>query len=191
MRIVYMKIDLNKLFLGLKKISPALIAVFISTLLYVILPNNLLQKIGLNNLPTYVKQIIGGLLIISSALIISIIFFMITNRIKRNIAINKLNEQINELTKDELMRILMAYYSPAHVLSMSVRDGVTGALQKKHMISPASTITDGVGLLTYQFILESWVIDFLDKHIDEFGYSFEDVEKNYNDYQSKLRHWIF
>ena len=157
-----MKFDFNRIFLGLKRISPALVAVFFSTLLYIVFPHNWLQYIGLGNLPAYVKQIIGGLFIVSLSLLISLFIFMLIKKVKKNAINRSINKQIKELTIDELLRVLLTYYSPAHSLSMSLQDGVTGAIKKKGIILFASEVNDDA-------VLEIYGRAVLDNEIEEFN----------------------
>ena len=183
-----MKLDLDNVFNGLKKTSPALIAVFITSCFVIFAPDFLLEKIGINGLPPFVKQIIGGIFLLSLTLILTIFCFSISKTIKSKRAIRLLEKQIQELTRDELERVLMMYYSPGHALSMSVQDGVTGALKGKRIIYNATNIGDGIGLLTFSFILQPWAVRYIGNHIDEFGISFEEIKDNYEKYIKSLNY---
>ena len=55
-----MKIDLTKVVNSLKKISPALIAVLLTSGFAIFAPDFILDKLGIQELSLNVRQIIGG-----------------------------------------------------------------------------------------------------------------------------------
>ena len=64
---------IEKVFEGFRKITPALVALFIVTGFIMFSPEGLLVKFGLNVLPHYVRVIIGLIFLLSIALIITIL----------------------------------------------------------------------------------------------------------------------
>ena len=186
-----MKFDFNKVFNSLKKLSPALIAVFVTSGFAIFAPDFILAKLGIQQLSLTVRQIIGGVFILSCSLIIVIISSAIIkycrNRFLSKKALKNLEAEFELLSHDELIRILMMFHSSGHNISMSIQDGVTGALISKKLIALASNVPDNVGLLTYQCVLQPWVIKYLNNHRDDYKITFEEIEQEYNDYICMLR----
>jgi hypothetical protein len=71
---------------------------------------------------------------------------------------------ILELTPPEKTLILLMYFSPAHSMSMSLQEGITGALLQKNIISLASSVGDNVGVFTFPCVLQPWVVRYLSSH---------------------------
>lgn len=180
------KLDVNKMFDNLKKLSPALLAVCLSSGFFVVAPKSILAKLKFDSFPLVVYQIISGVFIVSSFLILTIGFFEIIQvvRAKRNKQF--LEKQIDELTYDEIMRVLIMYRMPGNTLSMSIQDGVTGALRFKCIISQISNVGDGVGILTFQFILQPWVLRYLKKNLDKYSEYLSKVEEEYQKYYRRF-----
>ncbi len=182
-----MKFDFDNIFNGLKKLSPALVALSIATGFIIFAPQWLLNKLGIQNLPEFVAPIIGGVFILSTTLIITIVTFSIIKKFGNRNHFRALEKQIDRLTPEEMMRVLMMYHAPGNALSMSIQDGVTSALIAKKIIVNVTTISDGIGLYTFPFVLQPWAVNYIKKHREEYKYTFEDVEKEYNAYMKNLR----
>ena len=182
-----MKFDFDNIFNGLKKLSPALVALSIATGFIVFAPKWLLEKLGIQNLPDIITSIVGGVFILSTALIITIATFSVIKGIGNRRHFRALEKQIDGLTPDELIRVLMMYHAPGNALSMSIQDGVTSALIGKNIIVNVTTISDGIGLFTFPFVLQPWAVNYIKKHRSEYPYSFNEVEKEYNEYMKNLK----
>ena len=178
---------IDKIFLGFQKMSPALIAIAITCGLIIFAPKAWLEKLGIAEFPTYVIQIIGSIFLLSIFLILSILFFIVIKRIRSAVAMKKIEKSMEELTPEELKRVIFMFYSPGNTLSMSVQDGVTGALVMKGIITHASNVGDGIGLFTFQYMLQPWAVRYLKKHIDDYNIPFEEIERDYNAYMSAIR----
>lgn len=146
-----MKFDIGEAFNGLKKSSPALIAICFASGFYVFAPKTVLQRIGLDGLPKIASQIIGGAFVLSVALMITILSSSFIKKMKGKRTIRKLEKQVDDLTPDEMLRLLMMFHQPGNTISMSLQDGITGTLFTKKMIYQATSINDGIGLMTFQF----------------------------------------
>ena len=71
---------IDKVFAGCKKITPALIAVSLTSGLILFLPHKLLEKMGLDKIPPSLKSAIGLIFIVTMVLIVTIVFWEITNK---------------------------------------------------------------------------------------------------------------
>ena len=182
-----MNFDLNKIFNGLKSLSPALIAVTITTGFFIFAPTAILEKLRLENLPESIVQIISGVFLLSSFLIITIIAFSIKERIGRKRAMRKLESVFDNLTQEEISRVLIMYHSPGNALSMSINDGVTCALYGKRIITYGSKTSDLIGFMTFIYILQPWAVEYVKKHYDEFGYSEEEIKMEDEKYKEYYR----
>ena len=178
---------IDKIFLSFQKMSPALIAIAITCGFIIFAPKAFLEKLGIAELPTYVIQIIGSIFLLSIFLILCIFFSIVSKRIRSAATMKRIEKAMEELTPEELKRVLFMFYSQGNVLSMSVQDGVTGALVMKGIITHASHVGDGIGLFTFQYILQPWAVRYLKKHIDEYNIPFEKIEREYNEYMSAIR----
>ena len=70
----------TKVFDGFKRWTPALLAVLIVTGLILFLPDALLQRMALDNIPSLWRVIVGLLFLLSLALIVSIGLFEAWNK---------------------------------------------------------------------------------------------------------------
>ncbi len=71
----------EKIFDNFKKITPALVAVALLTGMILFLPEPVLIKMSLNNLPILWNKIIGFIFLLSVALIVTL-FFLLFQRLK-------------------------------------------------------------------------------------------------------------
>lgn len=180
------KLDVNKVFDNLKKLSPALLAICLSSGLLVLAPESFLVKLRIDSLPRVVYQIVSGIFVVSSILVLTIAFFEIIQVVRVHRTNRLLEKQIDELTYDEIMRVLIMYHMPGNTLSMSIQDGVTGALHYKCIISRITNVGDGVGILTFQFILQPWVLRYLKKNLDKYSEYLSKVEEEYQKYYRRF-----
>ena len=185
-----MKIDIDNIFNGLKRLSPALIALFCTSAFVVFAPEQILVKLGIQDLPLYVTQIVGGVFLLSFALIISILAFSVKKSHDERRAVRNMERMIEELTPEELLRVLIMYHSPGNTLSMSINDGITSSLSAKRIVVHGSNISDGIGFMSFPFILQPWAVRYIKKHRDEYNISFEDIEKERKRYVQNLKNWV-
>ena len=80
---INMDATLDKLFSSFKKPSPLLISIAVTTGLILFLPQSILSKMALDNIPDKIKMIIGIVFIVSIAVIVSIIFFQLFGCIEK------------------------------------------------------------------------------------------------------------
>ena len=82
------------------------------------------------------------------------------------------------------------YHSPGNTLSMSINDGVTSSLCAKKIVVHGSNISDGIGYMSFPFILQSWAVRYIKKHRDEYTISMEEIEKARKQYVINLKNWV-
>lgn len=157
---------IDNVFGGLKKLTPALIALLIASSFILFAPEEFIKKINLHNLGNTFRTVCGFTLVISFSLIISILSFSIIEAVKRKAYVKSLEKELSLLTNPEKIIVKLMYHMPAHSISLSVQEGITGALLQKKIITYASSVGDQVGLLTFQFVLQPWVVKYLHSHND-------------------------
>ncbi|MBE5907650.1 MAG: hypothetical protein E7278_02295 [Lachnospiraceae bacterium] len=67
----------EKTFDNFKRITPALVAVALLTGLLLFLPESILNKMGVEDLPTLWKRVIGLLFLLSTVLMVTVLLFSI------------------------------------------------------------------------------------------------------------------
>ena len=173
----------DKVFDRLKKLTPALVAILIASAILLFAPTEFISKINLSNLGDEFNRICGFVFLISSCIVASIMIFSFVDFVRRKIFILKMKQELPKLTISEKIIITLMYHLPAHSISLCVQEGITGALLKKQIVTYASTVSDNVGVFTFQFILQPWVVRYLDYHPDFYNMSEEEfrqqLEKHY------------
>ena len=178
---------LDNVFGGLKKLTPALVAILIASSFLLFAPKEWLVKINLGNLDDTFKTICGFFFVISSALIMSITLFTAFEAIKKRKIVNFLEKELLKLTKAEKVIVKLMYHMPAHTISLSAQEGITGALLQKKIIAYAASVGDNVGPFTFQFVLQPWVIKYLDLHGDFYDMSQDEYNKLLEEHYKRIR----
>ena len=157
---------IDKVFDGFKKITPALVAVWIASSFLLVAPERLLKTMNLDNMGNEYKMFCGFLFVFSSAIIISITSLYIGRLISRTIknkAFKKsLKKVLLELTDCERKLVRLMYHSPGHSMKL-FDDCITSVLLKKGIIVNASNVKYCYSSIM-AFVLNDWVVDYLNRH---------------------------
>ncbi|MBO5041211.1 MAG: superinfection exclusion B family protein [Clostridia bacterium] len=178
---------IDNVFDSLKKLTPALIALLIATSFLLFAPEEFMRKINLDNLGGTFKTVCGFTFVISLSLIVSILTFSIVGLIKRIFFVKSLEKELQRLTDPEKIIVKLMYHMPAHAISLSVQEGITGALLQKKIIAYASSVGDGIGVFTFQFVLQAWVVKYLDSHDDFCKISQSELQKCLEEHYKRIR----
>ena len=178
---------IENVFDSLKKLTPALVALLIASSFILFAPENFIEKIGLNKLSEDFRTICGFVFVISVALIVSISIFSLAGGIRKRMYIKSLEKGLMRLTYAENVMVQLMYHLPAHSISMSAQEGVTGALLQKKIIAFASSVSDNVGVFTFQFVLQPWVVKYLDLHDDFCKISQSELQKCLEEHYKRIR----
>lgn len=89
----------EKTFDNFKKITPALVAIALLTGMILFLPESILDKMGLSNLPDLWNKVIGLTFLLSVALIITLVVFSIISRIRDKRQTKRLREKLKKNLK--------------------------------------------------------------------------------------------
>lgn len=137
----------EKTFDNFKKITPALVAVAILSGLLLFLPENLLKKMSLDELPVLWNRIIGIVFLLSVALISTMIVFSVISHItekRRNKRIRvNLKKKIQTLSPRQKAIILQLLRSEDKTISLDKNSGDTIYLENNlflHMPEQAFTL---------------------------------------------------
>lgn len=178
---------IDNVFDNLKKITPALIALLIASAIILYAPRTFLNKIHLDNLGDKFETICGFIFIISVSLIVSILVSSIAGAIKRKCFVKSLENELVHITNPEKIIVMLMYHMPAHTISLSIREGITGALLQKQIIAYASSVSDSVGILTFQFVLQPWVVDYLELHDDFYKMSQSEFQRCLKEHYGRIK----
>ena len=155
----------EKTFDNFKKITPALVAVAILSGLLLFLPENLLKKMSLDELPVLWSRIIGIVFLLSVALISTMIVFSVISHItekRRNKRIRvNLKKKLQTLSPRQKAIILQLLRSEDKTISLDKNSGDTIYLENNlflHMPEQAFTLEwNNEMILTY--VPQPWLLD--------------------------------
>ena len=155
----------EKTFDNFKKITPALVAVAILTGLVLFLPENLLKKMSLDELPVLWNRIIGIVFLLSVALISTMIVFslishIIEKRRNKRIRVN-LKKKLQTLSPRQKAIVIQLMRSDDKTITLDKNSGDTIYLVNNlflHMPEQAFTLGwNNEMILTY--VPQPWLLD--------------------------------
>ena len=155
----------EKTFDNFKKITPALVAVAILSGLLLFLPESILKKMSLDELPVLWNRIIGIVFLLSVALISTMIVFSVISHItekRRNKRIRvKLKKKLQTLSPRQKAIIVQLLRSEDKTISLDKNSGDTIYLVNNlflHMPEQAFTLGwNNEMILTY--VPQPWLLD--------------------------------
>ena len=155
----------EKTFDNFKKITPALVAVAILTGLVLFLPENLLKKLSLDELPVLWNRIIGIVFLLSVALISTMIVFSLISHItekRRNKRIRvNLKKKLQTLSPRQKAIVIQLMRSDDKTITLDKNSGDTIYLVNNlflHMPEQAFTLGwNNEMILTY--VPQPWLLD--------------------------------
>ena len=155
----------EKTFDNFKKITPALVAVAILTGLVLFLPENLLKKMSLDELPVLWNRIIGIVFLLSVALISTMIVFSLISHItekRRNKRIRvNLKKKLQTLSPRQKAIVIQLMRSDDKTITLDKNSGDTIYLVNNlFLYMPEQAITLGWNnemILTY--VPQPWLLD--------------------------------
>ena len=160
----------TKVFDGFKRWTPALLAVLIVTGLILFLPDALLQRMALDNIPSLWRVIVGLLFLLSLALIVSIGLFEAWNKAtsgrRQKKALNKRIEMLKDMSPElkAILRDMMESKDKSIVLTREA--GNTQYLMEKGLIFQPQQIieysTDNELRATYN--PQPWLMELYNKN---------------------------
>lgn len=155
----------EKAFDSFKKITPALVAIALLSGSLLFLPETVLQKMSLNNLPDLWKRIIGIVFLLSVALITTIIIYSVSSKIltkRRNKRIkDSLKKQLKTLSPRQKAIVIKMLKSDDKTISLDKNSGDTIYLVNSlflHMPEQVFTVGwDNEMILTY--VPQPWLLE--------------------------------
>ena len=165
----------EKTFDNFKKITPAMVAIAILSGLILFLPENILKKMSLNDLPERWKQIIGIVFLLSIALIGTLLLFSFLSHImskNKNIRLKKnLKDKIKTLSPRQKEIIKQLLRSEDKTISLDKNSGDTIYLLNNLFLYMPQQVTS-VGwnneiILTYT--PQPWLLELYNEEPDLFN----------------------
>ena len=155
----------EKTFDNFKKITPALVAIALLTGMILFLPESILDKMGLSNLPDLWNKVIGLAFLLSVALIITLVVFSIISRIRDKRQTKRLRENLKKnlkrLSPRQKSIVVQLLHSEDKTISLDKNSGDTIYLVNNLFIyMPQQAVTLGWNnemILTY--VPQPWLLD--------------------------------
>ena len=155
----------SKVFDNFKKLTPALFSLAIISGLLLFLPENILKKMALDNLPDTLKMIIGVVFLLCVALIVTIVLFSLFSKLsyKRKYRQFKKNQKkkLVNLSPQQRRIIHKLMHSNDKSIQLDANSGDTIYLKTNLFIHQPQQIFsvgfDNEMILTY--VPEPWLID--------------------------------
>jgi len=177
---------LDSVFAGFRKVTPALLAIDVVAGLIIYGPKNILESVYLSNLPDVVLKIVGITFLISTLLLIINITSYIVVKIKKKFYMQHLNKELEQCTYVEKKMISIMYYAPSHSLLMSYYGQTKGALLFKNIIIQTTSVSSDIGHMTFSYMLQPWVINYIKRHPEFLTMTIEESKKEYAEYYRNL-----
>ena len=119
----------EKIFGNFKKITPALVAVALLTGMILFLPESVLKKMALNDLPDLWNRVIGIIFLLSVALIVTLVVFSTISKIKDKRRAKRLRENLKKNLKKLSPRqksiVLQLLHSEDNTITLDKNSGDT------------------------------------------------------------------
>ena len=155
----------EKTFDNFKKITPALVAIALLTGMILFLPESILDKMALSNLPDLWNKVIGLTFLLSVALIITLVVFSIISRIRDKRQTKRLRENLKKnlkrLSPRQKSIVVQLLHSEDKTISLDKNSGDTIYLVNSLFIyMPQQAFTLGWNnemILTY--VPQPWLLD--------------------------------
>lgn len=155
----------EKTFDNFKKITPALVAIALLTGMILFLPESILDKMALSNLPDLWNKVIGLTFLLSVALIITLVVFSIISRIRDKRQTKRLREKLKKnlkrLSPRQKSIVVQLLHSEDKTISLDKNSGDTIYLVNSLFIyMPQQAFTLGWNnemILTY--VPQPWLLD--------------------------------
>jgi len=178
-------------FIQLLKLPPSILsAVAMGTGLILFLPINILQKLGLDNIPELWRTTLGLLFVISTSLLviyflIKVIKFIVSKYYWLRFKM-KFPKIMMGLRNEELAVVALLYRSPNYTSRLAYTDGVTIRLKNKNIIQLTSSKNIAYGdKMFISFTITPIAQNYIDKHPELIeNYSRSELESMYKHYNS-------
>ena len=165
---------IDKVFDSFKKITPALVAVAIIAGLILFLPEPILSKLGLNELPSLVVSVIGTVFLFSCALIITIIgsvcWGALGKSIKQKQTYANLKKRYLGLSDDQKKIIIGMMLSDSKSAHLDATSGNTIYLVENGFIYRPHQILDAFDLQenSYTYVPQPWLFEIFQQNPELF-----------------------
>ena len=156
---------IEKVFDNFKRITPALFSIAVLTGLLLFLPETVLERMSLANLPEVWNRIIGIVFLLTVALILTIITVSIVSRIRKRIinklAKRKMRMQVAKLSPRQRAIIVSLLHSEDKSIKLDKNSGDTVYLEgEKFIYMPRQAVSfgwDNEMILT--FLPQPWLLE--------------------------------
>lgn len=164
----------EKAFDNFKRITPALVAVALLTGFLTLLPEKVLKRMSLDNLPVIWKRIIGLSFLLSVALIVTIIVFTVISKIvqkynAKRLRIN-LRKRLKILSLNQKRIIIKALQSKEKCIKLDMNSGDARYLVDNYFLyRPEQPVSFGYddGIIV-KYVPQPWLMDLYNKEPELF-----------------------
>ncbi|WP_291246609.1 super-infection exclusion protein B [Fournierella sp.] len=161
---------IEKVFGEFKKVTPALISVLVASGLILFLPEKVLSKMALSNLPESWKRIISFIFLVSISLIAAIGISEVVKKLENCRIRKKLRKQYIELSSDCKNILIGLLRSRSKKMKLDYTAGTTQYLISNGFIHQVqSYMFVGPGYIEpVDFVPQPWLVDLYNKEPDLF-----------------------
>lgn len=155
----------EKAFDNFKKITPALVAIALLTGMILFLPESVLKKMALSNLPGLWNRIIGIIFLLSVALIATLVVFSVISKIKKQRMEKKirknLKRKLKKLNPHQKAIVFKLLHSEDKAISLDKNSGDTIYLVKNlFLYMPEQAFTFGWNNeITLTYVPHPWLLE--------------------------------
>lgn len=155
----------EKVFEGFRKITPALVALFIVSGFILFSPEGVLVKLGLNTLPSYVRVVIGLVFLLTVALIITLLVSSLSKGLRRWRLVREKIKDCRSLSEEQkkIMKSLLA--SKDKAVSYESTNGNIVFLKSKRFICHPQQVVDFIDMSEnkMKYCPQPWVFELIEK----------------------------
>lgn len=133
----------------------------------VLCPDSVLEKLSVLSFKNYLEKYIGPMfLIISVVLIVTEVKkYIDKNKKKRAFTGRRAKKRFEKLSSTALKIVLKMYRSPSHSIELELGDANAVILENYLFVGRGTVSSIG---MCFDYFLQPWVVEYLDKHISEY-----------------------
>jgi hypothetical protein len=139
---------------------------FIASFILLFTPANILEMMGMTEIRSNYASTIGIALLFSGSLLLSqgilALHLFARPKVEDHFKLKKLQKNLIDLTNDEKVVLVRFITDGEAKVSMRVNDGVAALLEKKYIISRASSLA--TRFENFDYIMQPWARSYLQKN---------------------------
>ena len=156
---------LNNIFDGLKRVTPALIALLLLASFLLFAPKKILKILHLDEIDNIFMIAAGAVFVLTASVLLSLLIFMLYKKIQSFYNKKKLIKAqaklLKGLSKTEAKIIIDMFSSDGYSAYLSLIEGYASILERKGMILKMSNLSVANNNISLPYMLQPWLIEYL------------------------------